>query len=119
MAGNWWWGRSVIVDLHGCEKSLLKDPEVIRRFTRELCELLKMKRVGPVQLKRFGHGKLRGYSVVQFIETSTIVCHFDEHGDRSFIDVFSCKKYNPEKVAFFCKNFFNANDASMYVEERV
>ena len=64
-----------------------------------------MKRVGPTEIKRFGHGKLRGYSMMQFIETSTIIAHFDEQADRAFIDVFSCKRYNTTKVGIFCKKF--------------
>lgn len=115
---NWWWGRSTSVDLHDCDHDLLRDPKVISRFVRELIKKLKMKKVGPTQIKRFGHGKLRGYSMIQFIETSTIVAHFDEFGNRAFIDVFSCKEYNPKLVTAFCKKFFKAGRTVSYVEER-
>ncbi len=118
-AKNWWWGRSASVDLHGCDHALLKNPKAIGRFVKELCKLLNMKRVGPVEIKRFGHGQLRGYSMIQFIETSTITAHFDEAGCRAFIDVFSCKKYNPKPVAKFCKKFFKAKEVKVYVEERL
>jgi len=115
---NWWWGRSASIDLHGCDRKLLHDPQAIRRFVKELCQVLKMKRVGPAEIKRFGHGRLRGYSMMQFIETSTIVAHFDEQGNRAFIDVFSCKPYNPKPVARFCKKFFKAKECREYVEDR-
>src|SRR3989344_9415684 len=115
---NWWWGRSASVDLHYCDPNLVKDPLAISRFVRALAKELKMKRVGPTQVKRFGHGKLRGYSMIQFIETSTITAHFDEQGNRAFIDIFSCKKYSPKKVALFCKKYFKAKDSILYVEER-
>jgi len=115
---NWWWGRSASVDLHECDSSLLKSPEAIRTFVKQLTAILKMKRVGPTSIKRFGHGNLRGYSMVQFIETSTIIAHFDEFGQRAFLDIFSCKKYNPQKVALFCKKYFQAKNYSLYVEER-
>ena len=118
VAQNWWWGRSASLDLHGCDAALLKDRKAIERFVKQLTGLLKMHRVGPARIKRFGHGTLRGYSMIQFIETSTITAHFDEVGKRAFIDVFSCKKYNPKPVAAFSKKFFKAKDVKMYVEER-
>ena len=116
---NWWWGRSASIDLHDCDADLIKDPKIIERFVKALVQELNMKRVGPPEIKRFGHGQLRGYSVMQFIETSTITAHFDEFGKRAFIDVFSCKKYDPKPIAAFCKKFFNAEKSKLYVEERV
>ena len=115
---NWWWGRSASVDLHHCDPELVKNPAAIKRFVKQLVKELKMKAVGPTLVKRFGHGQLRGYSMIQFIETSTITAHFDEKGDRAFLDIFSCKKYAPKKVALFCKKYFKAKDYVLYVEER-
>ena len=115
---NWWWGRSASVDLHGCDPELVRNPPAIRRFVKTLIKELRMKRVGPTEIKRFGHGKLRGYSMMQFIETSTIVAHFDEKGNRAFIDIFSCKTYPAKKVAQFCKKYFKAKNYVLYVEER-
>ena len=115
---DWWWGRSASVDLHHCDQKLVKSPAAIRRFVRGLTKELKMHRVGPTEIKRFGHGQLRGYSMIQFIETSTITAHFDEKGDRAFIDFFSCKKYSPKKVALFCKKYFKAKNHVLNVEER-
>lgn len=115
---NQWWGRSASVDLHGCDETLLKNQKSIELFVRQLTRLLKMHRVGKTEIKRFGHKKLRGYSMMQFIETSTITAHFDEVGKRIFIDVFSCRKYDPKPVAQFSQKFFKAKDAKVYVEER-
>ena len=116
---DWWWGRSASIDLHHCDPQLVKNPAAIKRFVKQLVKELKMHAVGPTLVKRFGHGQLRGYSMMQFIETSTIVAHFDEQGNRAFIDVFSCKQYNPQKVAAFCKKYFHATRISIYLEERI
>jgi len=115
---SWWWGRSASIDLHHCDPTLVSDPKAIRKFVRQLASKLKMHRVGPTEVKRFGRGKLRGYSMMQFIETSTITAHFDEQGDRAFIDIFSCRKYNSKLVGKFCKTFFKAKDYVINVEER-
>jgi pimeloyl-ACP methyl ester carboxylesterase len=49
--------------------------------------------------KRFGAGKLEGWSAMQFIETSSITIHADELSNRCFIDVFSCRPFNTEAAA--------------------
>lgn len=116
---GWWWGRSASVDLHDCNPKLVRDPKAIKRFVRELCQVIKMKRHGPTEVQRFGQGQLRGYSMMQFIETSSVVGHFDEKGKRAFIDVFSCKQFDPKIVAHFAKKFFRAKNCSLYVEERL
>ena len=116
---NVWWGRSCSIDLHDCKIELIKDSKAIKRFVKELCFLLKMKRHGLTRIDRFGYGELRGLSMMQFIETSSITAHFDEKGGRAFIDVFSCKRYNPKTIAKFSKKFFEAKTVSIYVEERI
>lgn len=115
---NWWWGRSCNLDLHDCDEEKVADPKSIERYVKEVTKILKMKRVGPTRIRRFGHGKLRGYSFMQFIETSSITGHFDEKGDRAFIDIFSCKTYDTKKVATFTKKHFNAKSVRVRVEER-
>ena len=114
-----WWGRSASIDLHDCDSKLIRSPPAMKRYVKELCVLIKMKRHGPTQIQRFGHGDLRGYSMIQFIETSTIVAHFDEKFNRAFIDVFSCKTFNPKTAVNFSKKFFKAKSVSTYVEERM
>lgn len=114
-----WWGRSLILDMYGCDPEMIKDTVAMKKFVRELCKFLKMKRHGPTLVERFGSGKLRGYSMFQFIETSTIVAHFDELENRAFIDIFSCKKYNPKAAKKFCMEFFKAKGCSTVVDERV
>ncbi|PIN75208.1 S-adenosylmethionine decarboxylase [Candidatus Woesearchaeota archaeon CG10_big_fil_rev_8_21_14_0_10_36_11] len=116
---DWWWGKSVSIDIHTQDNALLKDKKAIKRFVKELTQELNMKRVGPTRVKRFGHKKLRGYSMIQFIETSSITAHFDEKGNRAFIDVFSCKEYSAQKIVRFCKSFFNATKVKSTVLDRV
>jgi len=81
--------------------------------------LLNMKRHGPTRIGRFGTGRLRGYSMMQFIETSSITGHFDDKGHRAFIDVFSCRKFNSKRVATFTKKFFDAKKCKVSTKERV
>ena len=111
------WGLSASIDLCGCDPVMIKTPEEIKRFVIELCDEIKMKRHGDVLLDRFGDGVLvsEGYSFMQFIETSSITAHFDEPQSKAFIDIFSCKYFEPEIAADFCKKFFKAESCKANV----
>lgn len=104
------------IDLVGCN-DYVKDPRKIREFCDGLCKVIKMKKHGPTHLKRFCAGKLKGYSFMQFIETSSITAHFEEQQTprKAFIDIFSCKNFDEKKTAKFCRNFFKAKTAKVKV----
>jgi S-adenosylmethionine/arginine decarboxylase-like enzyme len=110
------WGKLASIDLVGCNDRISK-PYDIRRFCNILCKKIKMKRYGPIHLKRFGVGKLEGYSFMQFIETSSITAHFEEQQNpkKAFIDIFSCKDFDEKEAAEFCKTFFGADKVKLSV----
>lgn len=112
------WGLSSSTDLYGCNPAFIRSPAKIRQFVLELCDLIKMKRHGDTIIQRFGDGSLEGYSMFQFIETSSITAHFDETENRAFIDIFSCKSFDPEVAAQFSKEFFEAKEMKLTALER-
>jgi S-adenosylmethionine/arginine decarboxylase-like enzyme len=93
------WGMLAAIDLHGCDRSSLADPDSIRRFVPAAIDAIGMRAHGPLLLERFGNGELEGWSAMQFIETSSITIHADEVSGRCFIDVFSCRPFEPEIAA--------------------
>lgn len=104
------WGLSAMIDLYDCDAEKIKSFEEIERFVIELCDLIDMKRYGKAMIERFAEGYYEGVSLLQFIETSSITAHFDEQENRAFIDIFSCKYFEPQQAADFCKEFFLAKD---------
>jgi hypothetical protein len=58
-----------------------------------------MRAHGPLAIDRFGDGELEGWSAMQFIETSSITVHADEVWRRCFVDVFSCRRFDPARAA--------------------
>ena len=90
------WGMLAAIDLHGCERSRLEDPDTLRRFVPSLIDAIGMRAHGPLMLDRFGDGELEGWSAMQFIETSSLTIHADEFSGRCYVDVFSCKTFEPE-----------------------
>jgi S-adenosylmethionine/arginine decarboxylase-like enzyme len=93
------WGTLAAIDLHGCGFSALADPDRIRAFVPAVIDAIGMRAHGPLLLERFGQGDLEGWSAMQFIETSSITVHADEVSGRCFIDVFSCRPFDPELAA--------------------
>ncbi len=108
------WGLLASIDLHNCNKDDIRNPEKIKQFVIALCDKINMVRHGECQVERFGDGELEGYSAFQFIETSSVVAHFDEKvSDAAYIDIFSCKFFSPFEAETFCKEFFSAEDSKL------
>lgn len=108
------WGLSSAIDLHDCDKDLIRNEIKIKEFVIKLCDLIKMKRFGECCVVNFGENEeVAGYSMTQLIETSLISAHFANKTNRVFLDVFSCKFYSPKIVAEFAKEFFKAKDYTL------
>ena len=109
------WGMLTSLDLKDCDVKKVEDPETIKRWIIELCELIDMKRFGEPTIIRFGEEKrVEGYSAFQLIETSAVSGHFGidaETGEGyGYIDIFSCKHFDPWKAAEFTKERFSGKD---------
>jgi S-adenosylmethionine decarboxylase len=52
--------------------------------------------------------RVAGFSMTQLIETSLISAHFANQSNTTYLDVFSCKAYDPKTVVEFSKGFFKA-----------
>ena len=101
------WGIACSIDLYDCTPETIRDADKIKRFVAELCDLIEMKRFGETQVVHFGEDeRVAGFSMVQLIETSLISAHFANHTNTVYLDVFSCKPYNPETVQTFAEQFF-------------
>ena len=103
------WGLCTAVDLQDCHPDLIRNADHIRRYVVELCELIDMKRFGECQVVDFGSGRVAGYSMVQLISTSLISGHFANETNHAYLDIFSCKGYDPAVVESFSKEFFGAS----------
>jgi S-adenosylmethionine/arginine decarboxylase-like enzyme len=111
------WGVMAAIDLHGCARERLADPDTIRRFVPEVIDAIGMRAHGPLMIDRFGDGELEGWSALQFIETSSITLHADEAGGGCFVDVFSCRPFDPGVAAQIAVEHFGGA-ATVTVLER-
>jgi len=109
------WGLLTSLDLHSCNPETIRDARAIKRYVDELCELIEMRQFGETQIVNFGQDeKVAGFSMVQLVETSLISGHFANKSNNAYIDIFSCKFYEPSVVVEFTKKYFEAKNVKMH-----
>jgi S-adenosylmethionine/arginine decarboxylase-like enzyme len=104
------------IDLHDCDARRLAEPESIRRFVPAVIEAIGMRAHGPLMIERFGEAELEGWSALQFIETSSITIHADEVWARCFIDIFSCRAFEPEAAVAIAAAHFGGTSTLRVLE---
>lgn len=113
------WGISSSFDIYGCDPETIRDAGGIRRFVIELCELIQMRRFGETLVVHFGEDeKVAGFSMVQLIETSLISAHFANLTNTVYLDVFSCKPYDPKIVEEFATRYFGGSRCIVHSNPR-
>lgn len=114
------YGVELILDLHGCDISTFTK-ENLGRFFVELCDLIEMKRHGEPMYwfddSDIPH--LRGVSGIQFIETSDVVVHCLDILEAVYLNLFSCKEFDPHVAEAFIKDFFGAKESTMTFIDRI
>ena len=113
------WGMASSIDIYNCDPATIRDAEKIREFVRQLCDLIDMRRFGETVVVHFGEDeKVAGYSMTQLIETSLISAHFANLTNTTYLDVFSCKPYDPAVVEDFARRFFGGTHCVTHVNLR-
>lgn len=107
------YGFELVLDLHECDPDTFNRPSLDQYFT-ELCDLIDMERcvvhfwddvgVAPEEQQTDPHTK--GTSAVCFILTSSIVVHTLDLLGAVYVNIFSCKDFDPEVAASFTKDWF-------------
>jgi S-adenosylmethionine/arginine decarboxylase-like enzyme len=104
------WGIASSFDIYNCNPDTIRDAEKIKQFVVELCDLIEMRRFGETVVVNFGEDeRVAGYSMTQLIETSLISAHFANLTNTVYLDVFSCKPYDPAIVEDFAVKFFGGS----------
>ncbi len=113
------WGLLSCLDLYECDPQTIRDAEKIKFFVSELCKLIEMKPFGETQVVHFGkEERVAGFSMIQLIETSLISAHFANASNAVYLDVFSCKLYDPKMVVDFAKKYFMAERVNLQTVNR-
>lgn len=104
-----YWGYHLILDCKGGDLAKVRSSDNISQFVRTLVTRIDMVACGEPKIKHFAtnNPNAAGFSLVQLIETSSITGHFVDLNGDSYIDVFSCKSFDIEKVNEVVKQFFS------------
>jgi S-adenosylmethionine/arginine decarboxylase-like enzyme len=110
-------GLEVVLDLYECDPKVIRSGKKLEEYTKKLCKLLKMKRFGKTQLPHFGYNEAHtaGFSMLQFIETSSITGHFSELWNSAYINIFSCRDFDTDVAIDFSVKFFGAKKVTQRV----
>lgn len=100
------WGFHLLIDCLDLDDSI-DDPKDIEAFFEELISALDMKPLTEFFCVRVDNKEEgRGISAFQMITTSHIAMHFDDEGNNGFMDVFSCKEFDPKIVLKMIQKHF-------------
>ena len=114
------WGIATSIDIYDCDPATIRDADKIKQFVVELCDLIDMKRFQDTLVVNFGEDeRVAGFSMVQLIETSLISAHFANLTNATYLDVFSCKPYDPQTVERFAMEFFGGSRCLTHAKLRL
>jgi len=120
-----YWGHHLLLNARRCVPATIRSKPLIEAFSRDLVKKIDMVPYGKPKVVMFGSGNKKGYTLVQLIETSNITAHFVEETDDMYLDVFSCKEFDPKVVKQVVSWYFKpinmdaksvTRDASMYMQ---
>ena len=100
------WGYHLIVNAGGADPVAIRSSKTIDKFSKELVKRIDMIPYGKPKIVMFGEGNKKGYTLVQLIETSNITAHFVEETNDIYLDIFSCKSFNPSQAISLLKEVF-------------
>jgi len=112
------WGKHLMIDAAGAAANTIRNPSIIHDFNKTLVKRIDMVAYGTPQIVRFGSGNKAGYTLVQLIETSNICAHFVEENNSVYLDVFSCKDFDPVTVKETVEEYFQVKRLKMKVFTR-
>lgn len=111
-------GMELQLDLAGCDLVVLDSRDDLIVFMSLLAERIGMTTYGDPIAVRFGEGDLAGWTVVQLITTSNMNLHAVPANQTLFLNIFSCRRFNPKEATDFAVEFFHATNHTATVVNR-
>lgn len=119
------YGKELILDLHNCNPKKFTRYH-LKKFFTELCEEIDMEACKVSWWDYKGYPEeykkapihLKGTSAIQFISTSNITIHTLDVLKSVYLNIFTCKDFNPDKARVFCEEFFEGTAVKSTLIER-
>lgn len=111
-----YWGYHFIADCGGCDAELMSDYDNVDRWIRKLVKDIDMQPIGEPRIEYTAaeFPDKAGFTVVQVIVTSSIVAHFVDGLGQIYLDVFSCKTFDPAIIERSMQESFGAKKIRKY-----
>lgn len=104
-----YWGKHLVIDCANGDIEKITSKENVANFVDDLVVKIDMVKFGPLWIESFANHDVTksGISFVQMIETSNICGHFVESNGDFYLDIFSCKDFDEDKVKELVYQYFN------------
>ena len=120
------YGYELIMDLHGCDVDTFNRSSLDEYFEK-LCKAIDMQKcerywwddMGLPEEKKQNSPHTKGTSAVQFILTSTIVVHTLDILGAVYVNIFSCKPFDPEVAEQITRDWFGSKERRTHFIERI
>ncbi len=99
------WGFHLLIDASDINTKMDSE-EDIEKFFNKLIKVLKMKKLTDFFCIKVHGVDGRGISAFQMITTSHISMHFDDDKRCGYLDIFSCKTFDPKIVVDMVEDYF-------------
>ena len=112
------YGPHLTIDAYGADPVKLADVGLLFETLDELPGLIGMQKIGPPQMARFKESDKAGISGIVMIVESHISVHTYANKDCFFMDVFSCKPFDHQKVIEHMKRVYAPKELEINIVER-
>lgn len=120
------YGKELILDIYECDISKFNRKD-IQKYFEELCKVIDMEAcdlhfwddLNTPENEKETLPHLVGTSAIQFIKTSNITIHTLDILKRVYLNIFSCKDFDPIIAEEFTVKFFNGNVINSIVIDRI
>lgn len=115
------WATHTIIDLYKCSYFTLRSTRDLDAFMHRVCSFIGVTPLGNASViyHQSGYGYTSGYTMMQHANGHTdIVVRVNEENDTVFIDICSCKTYNPHQLVNLAQDYFGAYEASVDILHR-
>jgi len=120
------YGKELILDLHSCTPSTF-NRQTIEQFFEAVCDAIDMERCelywwddfDTPENEKQTEPHLKGTSAVQFIMTSNITIHTLDILERVYLNIFSCKDFDPDIVSRLSVEWFGGTIVSAVTVKRL
>ena len=118
-------GKELVLDMHNCDPSTF-NRKSIKKYFKEVCALIDMERadlhwwddLNTPEEEKETEPHLKGTTAIQFIKTSNITIHTLDLLKKVYLNIFSCKDFDPEIVKQFTEEWFKGKIVNNHVIER-